>query len=288
VQVLGALYAGDSTYSIAVSSPATVTVKNALVSTMTSVAASALNGTSVTPVTFTMSVVGNSGTATPAGNFKLALDGQTLAIVAVGANGTASYSATLSAGTGTVAATYSGDANYTGSTASPVTLTIVPAPDVTLAAAPGSAAVVAGQSAGFNISLASEDGFAQAVTFACSGLPAGASCSFAPSSVTPGTSPAQTTLTIATTSSSASASPRHRRGRFWPETGGAVALALLAWPLRRRRWLNLLIVAAALATGTTLTGCGGGAPMQSTSTVVVTATGGGVTHTLNLSLTVTQ
>jgi hypothetical protein len=288
VQVLGALYAGDSTYSIAVSSPATVTVKNAWVSTTTSVAASALNGNDVTPVTFTMSVVGNSGSATPTGNFKLALNGQTLAAVTVGANGTASYSATLSAGTDTVAAAYSGDASYLGSTASPVTLTIVPAPDFTLAASPGSAGVVAGQSAGFNISLASEDGFMQAVTFACSGLPAGASCSFAPASVTPGTSPAQTTLTIATTSSSASASPRHRGGTLWPETGGAVALALLMWPARRRRWLNLLIVGAALATGTTLAGCGGGAPMQSTSTVVVTATGGGVTHTLNLSLTVTQ
>jgi hypothetical protein len=289
VQILSADYAGDATYSISESSPATVTVNNALINSFTSLATATSQPTILTPVAFTMSVVGNSGTSTPTGNFALTLNGQSLATLAVSADGSASYTATLPAGTDTVVATYGGDAAYLGSASNSVVLTVVPVPDFTIAASPASAQVTAGQPATFQLSLSAQDGFAQAVTFSCFGLPEGASCSFAPSTVTPGTSPVQTTLTIATAASSASARPGHRRGRFWPATGGASALALLLWPTRRRRRIApLFVLPLVFVLALQLIGCGGSSPTHSTSTVVVTATGGGVTHTINLGLTVTQ
>lgn len=290
LQYVGADYAGDATYTIAKSIGVEVTVNNAQVSTMTSLIASTANSTSTNAVSLTMSVVGNAGTATPTGNLALTLNGQMLATVAVGADGTAGYTGTLPIGTDTIVATYSGDATYLGSASTSAVVTVVPAPDFTITSSTASAQVTAGQSAVFQISLSALDGFAQAVTFSCSGLPAGASCSFSPASVTPGTTPVQTTLTIATSAASASTSPRQRHRPPWPETGGAMALALLLWPMPwHRRIARMFVLMAMVGAGLQLTGCGSSsAPRQSLSTIVVTATGGGVTHTLNLGLTVTQ
>jgi len=73
--------------------------------------------------------------------------------------------------------------------------------------AAGSGTVKAGQSANYTVTVSPQRGaFSNAITLACSGstlLPAGTSCSFNPAVVTPGSSPAQSTLTISTTGSAA-------------------------------------------------------------------------------------
>ncbi len=64
---------------------------------------------------------------------------------------------------------------------------------------PTTASVTPGASASYTISVDGLNGFNSAVTLTCpAGLPSGASCAFVPPSVTPGSAPVSSTLTIAT------------------------------------------------------------------------------------------
>jgi hypothetical protein len=65
---------------------------------------------------------------------------------------------------------------------------------------PTSDSVTAGSNASYALTLAAQGAFSSPVTLSCSGLPTGATCGFAPSPVTPGSSTADT-LTISTTGS---------------------------------------------------------------------------------------
>jgi hypothetical protein len=133
-------------------------------------------------------------------------------------------------------------------------------------------------------------------TFACTGLPAGAHCSFDPASVTGSGS---TTLTITTSGNTAALTPE---SGWLPGAGGGTALAcilLFAWPNRRRRWaqmLGILLLASVFST----TGCGSstarggtgssGTPTGTYTVTVTTTTGSGTTaiaNTIEFQLTVT-
>ena len=70
--------------------------------------------------------------------------------------------------------------------------------DYTVDASPTSATIKQGRSAAFALTVTPINGFNQAVSFTCTGLPSGASCTFAPSSVTPIASTVMTTLTVMT------------------------------------------------------------------------------------------
>jgi hypothetical protein len=73
-----------------------------------------------------------------------------------------------------------------------------PSPDFTLSASPGGLTVEQGTSGTSTATVGSRNGFASAVGLSCSGLPAGATCTFTPASTTPpsgGT--ASSTLTLA-------------------------------------------------------------------------------------------
>ena len=65
-----------------------------------------------------------------------------------------------------------------------------------LGASPSTVTVNSGSSTSYAISVTGVNGFSSPVSLACSGLPAGASCSFNPPSVSPGSSPATSTLTV--------------------------------------------------------------------------------------------
>lgn len=188
-------------------------------------------------------------------------------------------------------------------------------PDFGLSAASAAASVAAGQSTSTTLTLSPSGGFSGTVAFSCSGLPAGAACTFAPPSLTLGGATASTTLTISTAArSSASAAP------WSPAAPGLLAVAglpagllvlVMAGPLgpgRRRvdggavsRWMNLGVAVMVIAS---LHACGGGGGSDSgggaggsnpppaggtpagTYAVQVTASGGGATHTANFQLTV--
>ena len=110
---LQAVYSGDATNALSVSGAQTMTVAPPLLSTVTSVA-----GPFSSTANFTASVLGKSGNTGPTGTVTFNVDlGQGTA-VALDASGLASYSTpALSSGTHTIAASYSGDTNYSGSSA---------------------------------------------------------------------------------------------------------------------------------------------------------------------------
>lgn len=185
----------------------------------------------------------------------------------------------------------------------------------TLQATSGTLSVAAGQSATTTLTVIPSGGFAQAVTFSCAGLPAGASCNFSPASVTPSSGTASTTLTVstnggavATVASNGSTAPNASTGVLY----AFASLLLLATGIvrgqpsidvrRRMKWsgaftLLILCTVAACGGGSSGSGSGGtsggsGTP-AGTSSITVTATSGtgstaAISHSINLALTVTR
>lgn len=136
-------------------------------------------------------------------------------------------------------------------------------PSFALALSSVSGTVTAGKSATTTVTLAPSNGFNQSVALSCTGLPAGASCSFAPASVALNASAATSILTITTTASAvtlaAGANPA-----IPPNAGGwlLLALALPMYLLRRRAPAavrrNLVATLALFLGAVVVTACGGG------------------------------
>lgn len=184
-------------------------------------------------------------------------------------------------------------AGYSSSAVASASYTINLPKDFSVAASPNAATVNAGSNATTTLTLTPMNGFSAAVSFTCSGLPAGATCTFSPATVTPsGTGTASTSLTIATTSTSAAlrlyANPVLR--------GLAFAGALFCFTRRRRRSLQFILVLMVSVLGVDLLGgCGGGTSSPGgsnasqpavTSTITITAASGSLQHATTFSLTV--
>ena len=138
-------------------------------------------------------------------------------------------------------------------------------PNFTLTADPPTNATVSpGGSASYALTLAAQNGFNSAVALACSGLPAGATCSFSPTSpVTPGTS-TPVTLTIATSATT-------------PVGAAMVTITGTSGALNHTAQVTLTVgsgspnfTISAGPTSATIASPGGSA----TSTITITATGG--------------
>ena len=211
-------------------------------------------------------------------------------------NGTTpTANSTLYTGAITVSATETIEAiavapGYTNSPVATGVYTInLPTPSFTVGVSPAAVTVATGQSGTVAVSVTPQNGFNSAVTFACGGLPAGATCSFSPATVTPsGAAAAKTTLTVATGMAAANRDARPLVRPLGSGTALAFALCLLGW--RRRRSAQLLLVLTVGFAGLSLlSACGGGSsssPQPSTSTVTVTATSGAVQNVTSFTLTV--
>lgn len=152
----------------------------------------------------------------------------------------------------------------------------------------------------------SAPGFSGMVSLACSNLPAGVTCSFAPgSSVNLGPGVAQTvTLTVSAATSVAHQSTSDPLRRGWPMQtafAGVLGLALFGFGKKRRyfpsRWMILLLLAGGLVAASTLTACGSGSspgstvptkngPSPTAQTLTVTGTSGTTTASAQIQLTV--
>ena len=164
------------------------------------------------------------------------------------------------------------------------TLNLVP-PSFTIAINPASLTIPSGSQQGaVSLTVTPQNGFIAAVTFACSGLPTGASCSFTPATVTPTTAGAATTaLSISVPASSAAV--RYNSRPLLPGTTLALALCFFGW--RKRRGVQILLVVAIGVFGfSLLSGCSTSPKLSSMSTVTVTATSGSLQQTATLSLTI--
>jgi hypothetical protein len=183
---------------------------------------------------------------------------------------------------------------YSNSSVISVTYTInLPPPNFTLAASSTSLTLSSGGQGTITITVTPQNGFNSVTSFACSGLAAGASCSFNPTTVTP---PGTTSTTLTITAQTLSASSLHRN--FSPLISGwALALAVCLFGRRRRRDLQLILILAVAFIGLGLVsacgagggsggGGGGGSVTPVTSTVTVTATSGSLQQTAEISLTV--
>ena len=312
---------GGSPVSVALGGLGTASVGAA---TQTVLSASANPVAAGQPVTFT-AVVSSAAPGTLSGTVSF-FDGALVLGSASLAAGQASFAtSTLAAGAHSITAQYSGDAGF-GASTSPALVEQVSgagaAADFALRLAPTTLTVVAGQSASSALTVTPANGFRQAVSFECTGLPAGATCSFAPASVTPAGAPASTSLTITTSGNAVLAlgptdgrdgsnGSRHRNA---PGPLGSVLFASLgvvavraassAGGGRRRTGPGRRAAAALLLMGwvlALLAACGGsasddaaavGGTPAGSSTVTVTATSGSgasmLSHAVNLNLVVTR
>jgi hypothetical protein len=159
------------------------------------------------------------------------------------------------AGSHTITAAYSGDQNFISSDSAKMVAAVAAMPDFNLAVAGDSQqTVIAGSLASYTLKVASASApFSGVVTFSVSGLPAGASASFSPPSVVPGSQQAAVTMTISTSSAQARLEKTGARSLF-------LALGVLVLPLllpRRRQSPGVLLVCVMAFAGLLgVAGCG--------------------------------
>jgi sugar lactone lactonase YvrE len=237
--------------------------------------------------------VASATTGTPSGTISF-YDGASLLNTITLAGGVASYStASLSAGTHSLTAVYSGDANFTTSSTTASTAVSVMALDFTLTVAgPSTQTVLPSRSSTYQVAVTPLYGaYPDTVSFAASGLPSGATATFSPSSITVNGGAQTITVTIQNTMSTAM-----KHDSFFSRRLGSASLALLLLPLfgardmrRYGRWLvrlACLLILVGITAGS-VTGCGfsKGSSAQNYS-VTIMATSGTVQHAATVTLRV--
>jgi hypothetical protein len=289
---LTAHYSGDTTYAASVSNTLTLTVNP--VTPTVSLAASANPSYTGENVTFAATISGFN----PTGSVVFSDGSTTLGTAPVGA-GAASYTTSFSsAGSHTITAAYSGDANNLAASG---TLTQTVNAPLTMGSGSGgstSLTAISGQPVSTQVSVAGRAGFSGTVDFSCTGLPVNAACSFSPASVAvSGTTAATTTLTVSTAAATmASVREGEPSGAMTVLACGLPLLGLLTLlPVARKRRLLLCLGFVVFVSVTSLTGCGGGSKSAQSSgtsaapgsyTFNVVATSGSASSTASYKLTV--
>jgi hypothetical protein len=205
-------------------------------------------------------------------------------------------SSTLPCTTDVITAVYTPPAGspYGPSTGGPTTLNVLN-PDFSIAATPPTQTVNPGDSATYTISLSGVNvPFTSPVTLTATGLPPGATVTFANPTYIPNAGPTTTTMTIVTSPTQAML----QHGKSGGLNGvyyGLLLLPLLGIGSVRRKiralpkGITYCLAAMALLGGLgAMTGCGGGyfGPAPNTYTITVTGTSGTLVHSTTVTLTV--
>ncbi len=302
---VAAVYAGATTnYAASTAAPITETV-GAKIATSVAVVSSNPTAAAATSITFTATVTPASAGPAITGTVQFVIDGANSSSPVPVSNSQASITTSaLATGSHTIAAVYSGDSGYTGSTSPNITQTITGGFSIA-----GSAVTIAtpGSMGMSTITVTPGTGFTGTVNLTCTPPASGEiTCSFgSATSVSITTAASQTAmLTVSTTAAhaksttSADARP-NRSGRlgWFTASGGAFFAGIFAIgvPSRRRKWLVIfgLLLCVMLGVGV---GCGGGSSGGTTITdpgtavgsytVVVTGTSGSFSQSGNVTVTV--
>lgn len=273
---LTAVYSGNASFAASTSSAVTETV-NAVTSaaTTTTLTASPNPAGSGQTVTFT-ATISPTPTGTPTGTVTFYSGSALLGTATVNSSGVATFtSSSLPTGALSLTAVYSGNAGFATSTSSTLAETVNTAYTVTAPSTPFTAAE--GASVVIDVTVPPVGGaFNSVVTMSATGLPPGATASFNPPTVTPGTAGAPTVLTIQLATVAALIDPH----RSLPFASFAFAIGLCSVGFRPkrlvRRFKRAIAVAVLCCAASTLFACGGGfvgAPTTQPGSYVVTITG---------------
>lgn len=158
-------------------------------------------------------------------------------------------------GSHSIIASYSGDTNFQGSVSQPQTTTVGAMPDFTLATSGSTSQTVAsGEVATYAITVGPQSGaFTGVVEFSAAGLPQGATASFSPPQIVPGT--VSTTLTMSV-QTSAVLNVSERSGERRKGMLAVLALPLMVLVRRRRTIWRALGFSVTLIGVFWLSGCG--------------------------------
>jgi hypothetical protein len=269
---LTATYSGDTVYASASGASAGTATLTVSATPLTSAIKVTAPATSDTGASLSVVVTVTGAGMTPTGTVTLSSGSYTSgAITLVGGSATIVIPAnSLSAGTDTLTATYSGDPNYAqGTGATSGTSSPTETQSVFAVAATAPAAVAAGSLATSTVTVSTTTAYSGSVALSCAltTSPSGAvdlpTCAVNKSSVTLASGSSSVTATATVTSvgaTSALASPvNNGKQNGWMPLGGA-ALALLIFlgiPSRRRSWSAMLGLMLLLAAMGTVSGCGG-------------------------------
>jgi plastocyanin len=297
IHQITATYSGDTLYAGSTSGTVQINVGGA--GTTLGLSASPGNVNVGTQVTFTATINTGGNVTVPTGTVSFIENANVLGTSALAGSAVATFqTSSLTVGSHSITASYSGDAVYSSSISAPTTVTVVnpTPPDYSVNIPNGSATIAAGQSANYTISITPQGGFTGTVNFACTGLPGASSCGFNPTTVTPNGSPASTTLTISTTARSvASARPFNGNTLAAVLSFGLIGIVFLSRASRRKRSARAaLMLLGTILTALAIISCGGGGtpPPPVTGTpagsfsVTVTATSGATTHSSTITLNV--
>lgn len=233
------------------------------------------------------------------GNFAITagMDNDCLAATSLGAGADCEFTAEFSPVLGVASGDLSDSADF-NSTAANATAVIAlngtavyvsaPVPGFSISLGAPSLNVRTGGSGSMAVSVTPQNGFNSAVTFSCSGLPAGTTCSFSPTTVTPSGAAATSQLTVNVASTSAKL-----RQDANPVLPGGAALACVVCCLfgvrRRRSMFTLLSLVLILGGLGLMSGCGthpAPKPTSTTTTVTVNAVSGSIQSSSSFELTV--
>jgi hypothetical protein len=298
IDTLTVTYSGDSIYYGSAHGTTSVTVTYVAVLTPTVTIAPA-SGSIDSSQTYSVTITVAGSGATPTGTVSLASGSYTSAAQTLATSGSCTAalctitipSNSLSNGTDTLTATYSGDANYasgTGTASVTVTTSVF-----ALNATSPTASIAPGASTTSTITVSSGTLYAGTVTLTCAltsptSLNDPPTCSIttgSPVTLSSGTASGTATATVYTTAATSGLAYPKLPGRNWTGAGGGAVLAFLVFlgiPARRRSWrsmLGILIVMVALGSLAACGGSGGstppGNPGTSASTYTFTVTGTG-------------
>ncbi len=196
----------------------------------------------------------------------------------------------LPAGRHSLTAQFLGNPNYTPATTASAAIIVATAPDFLVTAASSTVSIDSGDTGTDTITIAAVLGFSGATSLSCSGLPAGASCSFSPATVTGYGSTVVTIATAAPSSSAATAvANTHASPSFAASlAGGSVLACLLLFAIPPGTWRKLVcaaMLACLISFG--FSGCGGSGISSTTLSLSTSAlkSPSGATLTLAAVLT---